>query len=90
MFGFSRGAALARKFASMVLGGNNQLEIAFLGVFDTVAAMDGIHRKGEKISSDVVFEHGTVHARVKRAVHVLSLDEDRIAFEPTQMNRDTV
>ena len=89
VLGFSRGAALARKFASMVLEGNEELELAFLGVFDTVAAMDGIHRKGEKISSDVVFEHGTVHGRVKRTVHVLSLDEDRIAFEPTQMNRDT-
>ena len=89
VFGFSRGAALARKFASMVLEEDGDLEIAFLGVFDTVAAMDGIHRKSEKISSDVVFEHGTVNARVRRAVHILSLDEDRIAFEPTQMNRDT-
>ena len=89
VFGFSRGAALARKFASIVLEENGELEIAFLGVFDTVAAMNGIHRKGEKISSDVVFEHGTVDERVRRAVHILSLDEDRIAFEPTQMNRDT-
>ncbi len=89
IFGFSRGAALARKFASMVLAEDENLEVAFLGVFDTVAAMDGVHRKGEKISSDVVFEHGTVNRRVRRAVHLLSLDEDRIAFEPTQMNRDT-
>lgn len=88
VFGFSRGAALARKFASMVLAQNDELEIAFLGVFDTVAAMDGIHRRGETISSDVVFEDGTVNPRVKWAVHVLSLDEDRVAFEPTQMNRD--
>ena len=79
VFGFSRGAALARKFASIVLEENGELEIAFLGVFDTVAAMNGIHRKGEKISSDVVFEHGTVDERVRRAVHILSLDEDRIA-----------
>ena len=88
MFGFSRGAALARKFASMVLQENEHLEVAFLGVFDTVAAMDGIHRRGETISSDVVFENGTVNPKVKRAVHILSLDEDRVAFEPTQMNRD--
>ena len=88
VFGFSRGAALARKFASMVLAEHEALEVAFLGVFDTVAAMDGIHRRGETISSDVVFEDGTVNPRVKRAVHILSLDEDRIAFEPTQMNRD--
>ncbi len=88
VFGFSRGAALARKFASMVLTEHEALEVAFLGVFDTVAAMDGIHRRGETISSDVVFEDGTVNPRVNRAVHILSLDEDRIAFEPTQMNRD--
>ena len=90
LFGFSRGAALARKFASMVLGKNKDLEVAFLGVFDTVAAMDGVHRPGETISSDVVFENGTVHPNVERAVHILSLDEDRMAFEPTQMNRDPV
>ena len=88
VFGFSRGAALARKFASMVLEENEELKVAFLGVFDTVAAMDGIHRRGETISSDVVFEDGTVNRRVKRAVHILALDEDRVAFEPTQMNRD--
>lgn len=88
LFGFSRGAALARKFASMLLNRYEELNISFLGVFDTVAAMDGIHRKGETISSDVVFENGTVHNRVDHAIHILSLDEDRIAFEPTQMNQD--
>ena len=88
VFGFSRGAALARKFASLILQEREGLQVAFLGVFDTVAAMDGIHRKGEKIVSDVVFESGTVDRRVKRAVHILSLDEDRVAFEPTQINRD--
>ena len=90
LFGFSRGAALARKFASIVLAKNKDLEVAFLGVFDTVAAMDGVHRPGETISSDVIFEDGTVHPKVERAVHILSLDEDRTAFEPTQMNRDPV
>ena len=88
VFGFSRGAALARKFASTALNENKDLTIAFLGVFDTVAAMDGIHRRGEEISSDVVFEHGTLNGRVRRAVHIVSLDEDRVAFEPTLINRD--
>ena len=90
VFGFSRGAALARKFASMTLETYDdlELEIAFLGVFDTVAAMDGIHRSSEEISSDVVFENGTLNARIRRAVHIVSLDEDRVAFEPTLMNRD--
>ncbi len=88
VFGFSRGAALARKFASRTLEAYPDLEIAFLGVFDTVAAMDGIHRSHEEISSDVVFENGTLNARIRRAVHIVSLDEDRVAFEPTLMNRD--
>ena len=88
VFGFSRGAALARKFASRVLKDHSELRIAFLGVFDTVAAMDGIHTKGETISSDVVFENGTLHPHISQAVHIVSLDEDRIAFEPTLINRD--
>ena len=78
VFGFSRGAALARKFASLTLAEYPALEIAFLGVFDTVAAMDGIHTKGEAISSDVVFENGTLDPRIQRAVHIVSLDEDRV------------
>ena len=88
VFGFSRGAALARKFASRTLANNSDLEIAFLGVFDTVAAMDGVHTQSEAISSDVVFENGTLDPRIRQAVHIVSLDEDRIAFEPTLINRD--
>ena len=88
VFGFSRGAALARKFVSMILADNEDYEVSFLGVFDTVAAMDGVYRKGEKISSDIVFENGTLNDRVKRAVHIVSLDEDRVPFTPTLINRD--
>ena len=64
------------------------MQVAFLGVFDTVAAMDGVHTRGEAISSDVVFENGTLDPRIRRAVHIVSLDEDRVAFEPTLINRD--
>ncbi len=88
VFGFSRGAALARKFVAMILREDAGREVVFLGVFDTVAAMDGIHRKGEKISTDVVFENGTLHDGVKQAVHIVSLDEDRVTFTPTLINRD--
>lgn len=90
VFGFSRGAALARKFVSMILAEHKECKISFLGVFDTVAAMNGIHRKGEKISSDVLFEHGTLDNRVQRAVHIVSLDEDRISFAPTLINKDAI
>ncbi len=88
IFGYSRGAALARKFASRILAKHRDCVVAFLGVFDTVAAMNGIHRKGDRISSDVVFENGTLNDRVKRAVHLLALDEDRVPFTPTLMNKD--
>lgn len=88
VFGFSRGAALARKFASIALQEYDGLRIAFLGAFDTVGTVDGIHPESERAGSDVEFENGTVHDRVEQAVHLLSLDEDRVAFEPTLMNRD--
>ena len=60
----------------------------YLGVFDTVAAMGGMHRKGERISSHVVFENGTLNERIERAVHIVSLDESRVSFEPTLINKD--
>ena len=88
IFGFSRGAALARKFASILLKEREEVKVSFLGVFDTVAAMNGIHRRGESLSSDVVFENGTLNSRVERAVHIVSLDENRIQFEPTLINKD--
>lgn len=86
VFGFSRGAALARKFVSLLLSANEEAKVDFLGVYDTVAAMNGIHRSGEQVSSDVFFENGTLHPHVKRAVHLVSLDEDRVPFTPTLIN----
>ena len=88
VFGFSRGAALARKFVCQMLEAGLCEEVAFLGVFDTVAALDGVHRKGERVRTDVVFENGTLHKGVRRAVHLLALDETRIPFTPTQINKD--
>ena len=88
VFGYSRGAALGRKFASLLLADHEDRAIAFLGAFDTVAAMSGIHRRGDKISSDVVFENGTLNPRIERAVHLVALDEDRVTFTPTLMNKD--
>ena len=88
MFGYSRGAALARKFASQILAERDDCEVAFLGAFDTVAAMDGIHRKGDRASSDVVFENGTLNRRIRKAVHLVAIDENRVTFTPTLMNKD--
>lgn len=88
IFGYSRGAALARKFAATLLRDHQHCKVSFLGVFDTVAAMNGIHRKGDKISSDVVFEDGTLHSRIEKAVHLVAVDEDRVSFTPTLINED--
>ncbi len=87
-FGFSRGAALARIFAAQALARREECEVAFLVVFDTVAAMDGIRRRGEVTDSDVVLENGTLDGRIRNAVHVVSLDENRVPFAPTLINRD--
>ena len=88
LFGYSRGAALARKFAAMILAEHAECSVAFLGAFDTVAAMGGIHRRNDKVSSDVVFENGTLNPRIETAVHLVALDEDRVTFTPTLMNKD--
>jgi len=94
LFGFSRGAALARRFASILLhhglpGKQDIPSIRFLGVFDTVASL-GLPNLNdeEKPVSDVVFENHTVAANVQEALHLVSLDENRIAFQPTLMNMD--
>lgn len=87
VFGFSRGAALARRFASTIIK-KEGLHIDFLGVFDTVVAIGGVHLQGKKISSDVVFENGTLHENIRKAVHIVSLDENRIQFTPKLINVD--
>ena len=88
IFGFSRGAALARQFANILLRADEHRRVAFLGVFDTVSAIGGVHRHGEKTSSDVLFENGTLHVRIDKAVHLVAIDEDRVPFTPTLINKD--
>jgi len=95
VFGFSRGAAIARRFVSVLRDtfpalGKEPPEVRFLGVFDTVAAMNRPNLMKEEIkpASDVVFENQTISPLINEALHLLSLDERRIAFMPTLMNRD--
>lgn len=94
VFGFSRGAAIARRFCSVMhkyLGYNKPIDdlVEFLGVFDTVASIGKPNLNDEnKPISDVVFENGTISDNIKRALHLLSLDEKRVAFQPTLMNAD--
>lgn len=87
IFGFSRGAAIARMFATKYI---SKGKVKFLGVFDTVAATKGSLDldKSTYPASGVVFENGTLGEHIDKAVHLLSIDEKRIAFQPTLFNKD--
>lgn len=96
IFGFSRGAAIARRFAFILgesyiaFGWKNVPIVNFMGVFDTVAALKkpNFFKEEIKPASDVVFENGTISSIIEKALHLLSIDERRIAFMPTLMNRE--
>jgi hypothetical protein len=98
MTGFNRGAAIARKFAStldryLALPDDSttpgKQPIRFVGLFDTVASI-GVPNldDDDKPKSDVVFEDHTISPYIEEALHLVSVDEKRIAFQPTLMNRD--
>lgn len=86
IFGFSRGAAIARMFAAHL-----PHKVKFLGVFDTVAATRGSLDLNPDTypASGIVFENGTLGPHIEKAVHLLSLDEKRILFQPTLFNLDS-
>ena len=87
IFGFSRGAAIARRFSTVLKDtfpalGRDVPKIKFLGVFDTVAAIKhpNLFKEEIKPASDVVFENRTISPLIEKALHLLSLDDRRIAF----------
>ncbi|MCP4630279.1 MAG: DUF2235 domain-containing protein, partial [bacterium] len=60
------------------------------GIFDTVASM-GLPNlsTSDRPKSKVVFEDGcTLPSNVYKALHMVSLDDKRRAFQPTLMNKD--
>jgi len=93
LFGFSRGAAIARRFAAVI---DKYLPVTleeqavrFVGVFDTVASIGFPNLDDDdKPVSDVIFENCTVSGHVQEALHLVSLDDKRIAFLPTLMNKE--
>ncbi len=85
IFGFSRGAAIARKFASKIVkdGVNGHApDIEFIGCFDTVFARVPLGY----FQQNSLFGDLHVSPKVKRAAHAVSIDEDRKAFTPNLMN----
>lgn len=93
--GFSRGAALARRFCAKLVEKSNAVTdsttpFIYLAAFDTVASI-GLPNmsKSERPDFDVVFEKGcTLSSHVKEATHMVSLDDKRKAFQPTLMNHE--
>ncbi len=87
--GFSRGAAIARRFAVLIndrVSPNSIIE----GIFETVASI-GLPNlsSSDRPKSNVVFENGcTLPNNVEKAIHLVSLDDKRRAFQPTLMNKD--
>ncbi|GAA61329.1 hypothetical protein P20652_3206 [Pseudoalteromonas sp. BSi20652] len=86
--GFSRGAALARRFAKCLepLISNN----VYVCVFDTVASI-GLSKvsKATRGAEHVIFENHTIANNITQALHCVALDEKRRAFEPTLMNHQS-
>ncbi len=87
--GFSRGGAIARRFASLI---NDKVgkPIIIEGIFDTVASI-GLPNlsSSDRPKTNVVFENGcTLPSNVIKALHLVSLDDKRKAFQPTLMNKD--
>ncbi|MEO7577791.1 MAG: DUF2235 domain-containing protein [Massilia sp.] len=96
VFGFSRGAALARAFSNRVLSGckteggtllyqGYPLRINFLGLFDTVASF-GVPSQNARTpfsERDLI-----VSAKVERCVHFVAAHEVRFAFPVDLIRKD--
>lgn len=99
IFGFSRGAATARLFASQLHTGGITLNsgetidsppIEFLGVWDTVADFGFPHWNRDALPSPRALRefNGKIAANIRQATHLLSLDDDRVMFFPTLMSQE--
>jgi type VI secretion system (T6SS) phospholipase Tle1-like effector len=93
VFGFSRGSAIARRFAGRItkhVAGMSEKPVRFMGVFDTVAQIGKPEIGSDDLpDSKVVFEDGNrVSENVTEALHMVSLDERRNLFPPTLMADD--
>ena len=68
-----------------------ETNIDFLGVFDTVSSFNAgytqLNRK-KRPKTRELFENNTMAKNIRHAVHLVSLDERRLAFRPTLFNRD--
>ena len=94
VFGFSRGAAIARRFVSHLqkiglaesekdAGSSQPIPVKFVGVWDTVLS-EGAPQKDRKVRSPAELgEEDGIGPGVERVVHLLSIDDPRKVFTPT-------
>lgn len=91
LFGFSRGAAIARRFASKLKEDvetvTDDTPVRFLGAFDTVASIGPPNlNPNDYPHTRVLFENANrISPNIREALHLVALDERRIAFQPTLM-----
>jgi len=103
IFGFSRGAAIARQLARRIedqglMRGKttiaDSVPIRFLGLWDTVAAFDAL-RGGDNLeperdpsAAEVAEQGGRIAGNVAVAYHLVAVDEPRLAFRPVLMGAE--
>jgi len=83
--GFSRGSAEARQLAASLSKDN--IPVRLLCCFDTVAQIGGPD-KSEWPDDGLLFEDNAVAEAVEQAIHLVSIDENRLTFPPTLMDHD--
>jgi len=91
VIGFSRGAAIARRFCSAMSQDEKlqDINIEMLIAFDTIAAI-GMPDISTLIrpKSKVVFENQRIAPNIVQALHCTSIDDKRRGFQPTLMNTE--
>jgi len=94
VFGFSRGAAIARRFVSHLqqfgMAENEKdaqtsppIPVKFLGVWDTVLSEGAPQKNRELRSPSELGEANGIGPGVERVVHLVSIDDPRKVFTPT-------
>lgn len=96
VFGFSRGAAIARRFVSEIAESGLATrsgvvdpvpDVRLLGVWDTVVSKGLPELETDELPEvEELGEKNGLSPIVDRALHLVALDERRLAFRPTLMN----
>jgi uncharacterized protein (DUF2235 family) len=73
------------------MDGRRDVEIAFLGLFDTVEAFgvpfEELRKTIDWVIWPISFRNGVLSSNVKRACHALALDDERTTFRPLRFER---